>query len=344
MRIDAPGERPAAAGGRTGPEMPMKLPDLAAIEAAAGIVHAVMPPTPAHRWPLLCTRTGVEVWVKHENHSPIGAFKIRGGLVYMARLREREPAVTGVIAATRGNHGQAVAVAARRNGLRATIVVPEGNSREKNAAMQAQGGELVVHGSDFQESLEHAEALAAARNLHMVASFAEPLVQGTATWALELFRAVPDLDVLYVPIGLGSGICGAIAARDALGLATEVVGVCAERAAAYALSFEAGRPVSTNSADTMADGMACRVPAPEAVAVVNRGAARVVTVSDAEIEAAMRAYYTDTHNVAEGAGAAALAALVQERDAMAGRRAGIVLSGGNVDRETFVRVLGAADS
>ena len=204
--------------------------------------------------------------------------------------------------------------------------------------------ELVVHGSDFQEALEHAEALADARGLHMVASFAGPLVHGTATYALEFFRAVPDLDTIYVPIGLGSGISGVIAARDALGLATEVVGVCAENAACYALSFEAGQPVSTNSADTMADGMACRVPAPDAVAIVNRGAARIVTVSEAEIEAAMRAYYTDTHNIAEGAGAAALAALIKERETMAGRRAGLVLSGGNIDREVYLRVLGGGDA
>ena len=174
----------------------------------------------------------------------------------------------------------------------------------------------------------------------MVPSFAAPLVQGTATYALELFRGVPDVDAVYVPIGLGSGICGVIAARDALGLATEIVGVCAERAAAYALSFEAGRPVSTNSADTMADGMACRVPAPEAVAIVNRGAARVLAVSEEAIAEAMRAYYTDTHNIAEGAGAAPLAALMQEREAMRGRKVALILSGGNIDREIYLRVLG----
>ncbi|MCY4065387.1 MAG: threonine dehydratase [Rhodospirillaceae bacterium] len=322
----------------------MNLPDLAAIEAATETVRAAMPPTPAHCWPLLCARTGAEVWVKHENHTPIGAFKLRGGLVYMDRLRRAEPAVEGVIAATRGNHGQAIATAARRNGLTPVIVVPEGNSREKNAAMQAQGAELVVHGSDFQEALEHAEALAGERGLHMVASFAAPLVHGTATYALEFFRAAPDLDAVYVPIGLGSGICGAIAARDALGLATEIVGVCAENAACYALSFAAGKPVPTNSADTMADGMACRVPAPDAVAVVNRGAARIVTVSEAEIEAAIRAYYPATPPLAEGAGAAALAALVKEREAMAGRRAGLVLSGGNIDREVYLRVLAGGDA
>ena len=316
------------------------LPDLAAIEAAAETVHAVMPPTPAHRWPLLAARTGAEVWVKHENHTPIGAFKIRGGLVYMDRLRRGNPAVRGAVAATRGNFGQSVAVAARMNGLQPVVVVPRGNSREKNAAMKAQGAELVVHGGDFQESLEYAHGLAKARGLHMVASFAEPLVHGTATYALELFRAVPDLDAVYVPIGLGSGICGVIAARDALGLRTGIVGVCAERAAAYALSFEAGRPVSTNSADTMADGMACRVPDADAVAIVNAGAARVVAVGEDEIEDAMRAYYTDTHNIAEGAGAAPLAALMREREAMKGKKVALILSGGNIDREVYLRVLG----
>ncbi len=316
------------------------LPDLAAIEAAAETVHAVMKPTPAHRWPLLAVRTGAEVWVKHENHTPIGAFKIRGGLVYMDRLRRESPNVRGAIAATRGNFGQSVAVAARLSGLDPVVVVPRGNSREKNAAMKAQGAELVVHGGDFQESLEYAQGLAVERALHMVESFAEPLVHGTATYALELFRAVADLDAVYVPIGLGSGICGVIAARDALGLGTEIVGVCAERAAAYALSFEAGRPVSTNSADTMADGMACRVPDPDAVAIVNAGAARVVAVGEDEIEDAMRAYFTDTHNVAEGAGAAPLAALMREREAMRGRKVGLILSGGNVDREVYLRVLG----
>ena len=316
------------------------LPDLAAIEAAADIVHAAMAPTPAHRWPLLAARIGAEIWVKHENHTPIGAFKIRGGLVYMDRLRRAEPGARGVIAATRGNFGQSVAVAARASGLQAVVVVPRGNSREKNAAMAAQGAELVVHGGDFQESLEYAHALADARGLHMVPSFAEPLVEGTATYALELFGAVADLDAVYVPIGLGSGICGVIAARDALGLATEIVGVCAARAAAYALSFEAGRPVSTNAADTMADGMACRVPDADAVAIVNAGAARVLAVGEDEIADAMRAYYTDTHNVAEGAGAAPLAALMREREAMQGRKVALILTGGNIDRELYLRVLG----
>jgi threonine dehydratase len=314
-------------------------PDLDAIERAAALVHAVMPPTPQIGWPLLAARCGAEVWVKHENHTPIGAFKMRGGLAYMAALREREPQVTGVVAATRGNHGQSVALAARRYGLAATIVVPHGNSREKNAAMAGFGATLVEHGRDFQAAYEYARDLAAERGLHFVRSFDRELVAGVASYALELFRAVGRLDAVYVPIGLGSGICGTIAARDALGLATEVVGVVAANAPSYALSFAAGRAVATDSAETMADGLACRVPDPDALAVILRGAARILTVGEDEIRAAMRYLYTDTHNLAEGAGAAALAALLQEKQRMAGRRVAIVLSGGNVDREVYAAVL-----
>jgi threonine dehydratase len=315
------------------------MTDLATLEEAAALVHASMPPTPQYCWPLLSERCGAEVWVKHENHTPTGAFKIRGGLLFASTLKREEPDVTGVICATRGNHGQSVATAARRNGLRAVIVVPEGNSVEKNAAMTAQGGELVVHGSDFQAALEHAEAMAAAENLRMFPSFHELLVRGVASYALELFDGAPELDTVYVPIGLGSGICAVIAARDALKLKTKVVGVVSANAPAYALSFRAGEPVSTNSADTMADGMACRVPVPEAVARINNGVDRIVEVEDPEIEAAMRHYFTDTHNIAEGAGAAGLAALLKERDRMLGRRVGVVLTGGNVDTDVYCRVL-----
>jgi threonine dehydratase len=318
------------------------MPSLAQLEAAADLVHAVMPPTPQFCWPLLAARVGVEVWVKHENHTPIGAFKVRGGLVYMADLRRNEPAVEGVISATRGNHGQSVALAAGRHGLTATIVVPHGNSREKNAAMRALGAELVEHGSDFQAAAEHAAALAERRRLHFVRSFDERLVAGVASYALELLRGVADLDTVYVPIGLGSGICGMIAARDALGLRTRIVGVVAAGAPSYALSFAAGKPVSTNSADTMADGLACRVPAPQAIEIILKGAERVVTVEDSEIRAAMRHLYTDTHNVAEGAGAATLAGLLQEKDKMAGKRVAIVLSGGNIDRALYAEVLSEA--
>ena len=316
-------------------------PTLARIEAAAMLVHSILPPTPQHHWPLLSARAGAEVWVKHENHSPVGAFKLRGGLVYLAELRRLQPGVTGVICATRGNHGQSVAFAASRVGLAATIVVPFGNSREKNAVMRSQGATLIEHGDDFQAALDHARSLAVERGLHLVPAMHGALVEGVASASLELFRAVPGIDTLYVPIGMGSGVCAAIAVRDALGLTTRIVGVVAEGAPAYGLSFEARRPVATERAVTMADGVACRVPDPDAVATLVRGAERVVRVSDAAIEAAMRHYFTDTHNLAEGAGAAPLAALLQERTHVAGRRVALMLTGGNVDREVFARVLGA---
>ncbi len=312
---------------------------LAELEAAADLVHEVMIPTPAHCWPLLSERVGAEVWVKHENHTPLGAFKIRGGIVYMTELKRREPKLAGVIAATRGNHGQSVAFACRRVGLKAVIVVPEGNSREKNAAMRAQRAELIEHGHDFQAAYEYARELARERGLHPMPSFDLRLVAGVGSYGLELFRSVPDIDTVYVPIGLGSGICGTMAARDALGLKTKVVGVVAANAPAYALSFAARKPVSTNSADTMADGVACRVPDADALGLILKGADRIVSVSETEIRAAMRHLFTDTHNVAEGAGAAALAALFQEKDRMAGKRVAVIQSGGNLDRELYLSVL-----
>jgi threonine dehydratase len=322
----------------------MVLPRLDQIEEAARIVGAVMRPTQEICWPLLSARCGAEVWVKHENHSPIGAFKLRGGLVYMDNLARAPKPPTEIITATRGNHGQSIADAARRHQIRATIVVPHGNSMEKNAAMRAFGAELIEHGRDFQEAFEFATAQAAERGLAMIPSFHDVLVRGVATYSLEFLRAVPGLDTVYVPIGLGSGVCGMIAAREALGLTTKVIGVVAANAPAYALSFAAGRPVSTESSDTIADGMACRVPEPSAIDLINRYAERVVTVTEEEIKAAMRHYFTDTHNVAEGAGAASLAALLQERSRIAGRRVGIILSGGNIDRSQFVRILSESPS
>jgi threonine dehydratase len=269
----------------------------------------------------------------------MGAFKVRGGLVYMDSLRRREPAVTGVIAATRGNHGQSVAFAASRVGLSSVIVVPHGNSREKNAAMRALGAELIEHGGDFQEAYEHAAKLAEARKLHLVPSFDCALIAGVASYALELFGAVENLDAVYVPIGMGSGICGIVAARNALGQRTEVVGVVAARAPAYAMSFAAGRPIAADVGQTIADGMACRVPDPAAMEIILGGVSRVATVEEDEIRGAMRHVFSDTHNVAEGAGAAALAALLQERDRMQGRRVAVILSGGNVDTEVFAQTL-----
>lgn len=308
----------------------------AELEAAAAVVHAAMPPTPQYAWPLLAARTGCEAWVKHENHTPTGAFKVRGGLHYCSRL---PPGTAGLVSATRGNHGQSIALAGRRHGIPVTILVPHGNSVEKNAAMRAFGAELIEHGRDFDEAKDEAYRLARERNLAIVPPFHRDLVLGVATYALEFLRAVPGLHTVYVPIGMGSGICGVIGARDALGLATRVVGVQAEGAPSYARSFAAGRVVTTDGADTIADGMATRVPDPEAFAMIRRGAERIVTVSDGEIAEAIRAYYTDTHNLAEGAGAAPLAALMKERDLMRGRKAGLILSGGNIDLALFRRLV-----
>ncbi len=316
---------------------------LSELEEAAALVHGVLAPTPQICWPLLSARCGAEVWVKHENHTPIGAFKVRGGLVYVDDLKRNQPGIAGVVAATRGNHGQSVGFAARRMGIPAVIVVPHGNSVEKNRAMKALGVELVEHGHDFQAAYEHAAGLAEERGLHMLPSYHPLLALGIASYGLELLRAVPELDTVYVPIGLGSGISGVIMARDALGLATKLVGVVAEGAPSYALSFAAGRPIATNAAETMADGLACRVPVPEAVALINRRAERIVTVTEDEIKAAMRHYFTDTHNLAEGAGAAPLAALLKERGKMQGKRVGLVLSGGNIDRALYADVLAGAD-
>lgn len=309
------------------------------IELAAQIVYGAMPATPQYAWPLLAKRTRCEVWVKHENHTPTGAFKVRGGLVYMERLKERSPDLKGVASATRGNHGQSIALAAARNGIAATIVVPHGNSTEKNAAMRAFGAELVEEGHDFDAARTVAQRLADERGLAMVPSFHRDLVAGVSTYALELFQSAPALDTVYVPIGLGSGICGVISARDALGLSTKVVGVVSTEAPAYALSFAAGKVVATNSADTMADGMAVRGPDAEALDVILKGADRICQVSDAEVMAAMRAYYEDTHQLTEGAGAAPLAALLQERERLGGKRVGLILSGGNIDRALYLRAL-----
>jgi threonine dehydratase len=322
----------------------MIAPTLKELRATADFVHSVLPPTPQIRWPLLCQRTGVEVWVKHENHQPVGAFKVRGGLVYMNELKQREPDVTGVIAATRGNHGQSIAFAAGRAGLRAVIVVPRGNSAEKNAAMQALGAELVVRGDDFQDAFEYARGLAVKEKLHFVPSFAEPLVRGVASCALELFDNVSGLDAVYVPIGMGSGVCGMVAVRNALGLNTEVIGVCATGAPAYALSFNAKRQISTDVVDTMADGIACRVPDPLALEVILSGVTRIVMVTDDEIRAAICYLFADTHNVAEGAAAAPLAALLQERSRMHGRRVALIHSGGNIDSDLFAATLADVQS
>jgi threonine dehydratase len=312
------------------------------MESAAALVYQTMPPTPQISWPLLNARVGLEVWVKHENHTPLGAFKVRGGLVFFDRLKRAQPGLRGVIAATRGNHGQSVAFAAQRHGLRTVIVVPRGNSPEKNASMRALGAELVEHGEDFQSAFEHAGRLAAEQGLFPMPSFDRELVAGVATYALEFFRHAPPLDTVFVPVGMGSGICGVMAARDALGLRTKVVGVVSAHAPMYALSFAARKAVSHAANPRLADGLACRTPDAEALEFILHGVDRVVQVTDDEVGAAMRALFSDTHNVAEGAGAAALAALLQQREALRGRRVGIILSGCNVDRAMFAEVLAVA--
>jgi threonine dehydratase len=312
---------------------------LADIESALPVVRAAVPATPQYAWPLLKAATGVDVVVKHENHTPIGAFKVRGGLVYIDRLKRRRPDVAGVVSATTGNHGQSLAFAGQRLGLAVTIVVPIGNSPDKNAAMRAFEAELIEHGRDFDEAKDHAATIAAARGLAFAPSYHRDLVIGVATYAYELLTACADLDVAYVPIGLGSGISGMIGMRDALGLKTAIVGVVAERANCYRLSVEAGRVVPTNSALTFAEGVAVRVPDPEALDIVRRGAARIVEVSEDEIAEAIRVMFGATHSLAEGAGAAALAALIKERTTLKGRRAAVILSGQNFDRAMAQTVL-----
>ena len=317
----------------------MKLPELHEIESAAEIVYGEMPPTPQYRWPMLRDRLGTEIWVKHENQTPVGAFKIRGGLNYFASLARAGALPGGVISATRGNHGQSVAYAASRYDVPATIVVPHGNSAEKNAAMRALGAELIEQGDDFQASLEFATSLADERRLRMVPSFDPLLVAGVATYSLELFRAVPDLDVAYVPIGLGSGICGMVSARRALNLNMEIVGVVSNHARAYALSFAGGRSVDSPVSTRLADGMACRRPHEEALQIMLREVDRIVEVSDEEIAEAMRVMFECTHNTCEGAGAASMAAAMQEKGRLGGRCAAVVVSGGNIDRDLFADVL-----
>ncbi len=323
----------------------MTLPNRDSLLSALELVRRAMPPTPQQRWPLLDARCGARVWVKHENHTPVGAFKVRGGLVYLDALVRREPGLRAVMSATRGNHGQSIAFAAARHGLHATIVVPHGNSVEKNAAMRALGAELIEHGEDFQAAREHAAALAAERGAHMVPSFHDDLVRGVASYWMEFFGhfATGDApDAVFVPIGLGSGICACAAARAACGGATRIVGGVSSHAPAYRLSCEAGRAIEAPVTTQLADGMACRVPEPAALKIILREVDEIVSVTDDEVAQAMRALFADTHNVAEGAGAAALAALRQQRERWAGRSVGLALSGGNVDSAVFARVLGAS--
>ena len=309
------------------------------IEAAARIVYTEMQATPQYCWPLLSERLGTEVWVKHENHTPIGSFKIRGGLVYFAHLAKSSEMPKGVVSATRGNHGQSVGFAAWRYGIPATIVAPQGNSVEKNAAMRAFGVQLIEHGEDFQAAREYAKDLAHEKSLKMISSFDPLLVTGVATYSLELLRAVKDLDVVYVPIGLGSGICGMLAVRDALELNTEIVGVVSAHANTYAKSFVSRSPVESTVSTKIADGIDCRVPEQSALDLIWKGVERIVQVSDTEIAESMRIMYECTHNVCEGAGAAAIAAALQESSKNKGLKVAVIASGGNVDRDVFAKIL-----
>jgi len=320
----------------------MSLPSLDQIHEAQELIYRHMPPTPQYTWPLINQRLGAEAWIKHENHSPVGAFKIRGALVYLTWLMQTRPGLSGVVAATRGNFGQGVAMAARLLALRSVIVVPHGNSVDKNRAMIAQGAELVQHGDDFQDSLEFARSFAAEKGFAMVESFHERLVWGTATYALELFQAAPPLDRIYVPIGLGSSICGVAAARNALGLRTEIVGVTSATCRACALSFRERKLVEAPARTQVADGLACRTPSAHALETIWSNVSRIIEVADEEIAEAMNTCYQCTHNVAEGAGAASLAAALKEKTSLPAKRVGLILTGGNVDSETLVAVLTGA--
>jgi threonine dehydratase len=315
------------------------LPTLDEVRAAAELVYRLMPPTPQYRWPLLCERLGTKVWVKHENHTPIGAFKARTAIVYADELLKREPGTRGLIAATRGNHGQSVALAAQRKNLDAVIVVPHGNSVAKNAAMRAQGAKLIEHGEDFQSSLEHAKKLAAELGCHLVPPYHRNIVLGVATYWLELFTAVPGIDLAYVPIGMGSGMCSAAAVRNALGLKTKLVGVVSDQAPTYALSWQQKKIVEAPATTKLADGLACRRGDGEALEVMLENVDHIVRVTDDEVADAMRAMFTDTHNVVEGAGAAALAAATKESGALKGKRVALIATGGNVDQSVFAQVL-----
>jgi threonine dehydratase len=315
----------------------------AELDDAAALVHRTLPATPAYRWPLLSTELGADVWVKHENHLPVGAFKVRGGLVFVDRLLRRRPEVTGLISATTGNHGQSLAYAGAAAGLPVTILVPHGNNPDKNAAMRSLGAEVIEHGHDYQAAREHAADLAAADSgLEMVPPFHRDLVLGVATYALELFEAVPDIDTVYVPVGMGSGICGLMRVRELLGLTTEIVGVVAERADSTARSFAAGHVVPTETADTFLDGVATRSPDPDAIARIIDGAARIVSIGEDAAAEAMRYHFRATHNVPEPTGALALAALLAETDRARDKRIALIQTGGNVDERTFATVLAGA--
>jgi len=315
------------------------LPTLEEIHEAQKLVYSLMQPTPQISWPLLNQRLKADAWIKHENHTPIGAFKARTAIVYAAELFKHSSGVKGLITATRGNHGQSVALAGQRFNVPVTIVVPHGNSSEKNAAMCGQGANLIEFGNDFQAAREHAQKLAQEQNLHFIPPYHRDIVKGVASYWVELFEAVPDLDVVYVPIGMGSGISAACAVRNGMGLKTKIVGVVSDGAPAYGLSFAAGRKIEASVTTNIADGMACRLPDDEPLEIMRQNVDHVLMVSDDEVRRAMKIYFTDTHNAVEGAGAASLAAALKEKAALKGNKVGLILTGGNVDHDVFARVL-----
>jgi threonine dehydratase len=315
------------------------LPCIAEIQAAGECIYRFMPPTPQYTWPLLSERLGTELWVKHENQTPTGAFKARTAVIYVEELMKREPGTRGLITATRGNHGQSVALAAKRFNLPATIVVPHGNSREKNAAMRAQGATLIEFGTDYQAAREKAFVLAGEQQFHMIQPYHYDIVRGVATYWLELFSSVQDIDVAYVALGMGSGICSAVAVRNGLGLKTKLIGVVSAHAPSYAESFEKGTVIEAPVSTRIADGLACRKAEAEPLAILLNNVDHIVRVTDEEVAASMGHFFTDTHNVVEGAGAAGLAAALLEKDQLRGKRVAVVATGANVDRDVFARIL-----
>ncbi|HQR81168.1 MAG TPA: threonine dehydratase [Actinomycetota bacterium] len=315
----------------------------AALHAAADTIDRFMPPTPTMRWPLLDERVGMPVWVKHENHNPTGAFKVRGGLRYLARSQVEDDSPTGIVSASRGNHAQSLAFAGAAFRTPVVIVVPEGNSPDKDAATRAMGAEVVVHGKDFQSSLEHAYGLARERGYTLVPPFHQWLLEGVATYAAELYNSVPGLDTVYVPVGMGTGICANISVRDLFECDTEIVGVVAAKAPAYALSFEYGALATTPTAATFVDGVACRVPDPAALDIILRGASRFITVSEQEAAEAMVLMYRCTHNLAEPAGSLALAGLLKDREQASGKKVAVVHTGGNVDFDVLAGAFAACE-
>ena len=315
------------------------LQDIETIRSKATLVHAKIPPTPQIEWPLLSRRLQCSLWLKHENYNPTGSFKVRGGLIYVSELLLREPEVKGVVAATRGNFGQSIAYASSQFGLASVVVVPEGNSPDKNSLMSALGSEVIISGVDFDESIEAAKIIAEQRRYHLIPSFHADLIAGVSSYALELFEALPDLNRIYVPIGLGSGVCSVVNVRNALGLDCEIVGVVSENANAYQLSFEAGKVMSTNTAETMADGLAVRNPSKDALTIILENVARIVSVSDVQISQMMKILFEDTHNVVEGAGAAAAAAVLKEKDLNKGQKVAAILTGSNINKALFAEAL-----